>query len=160
MTAAADFESALASNLHTLAMLNAEQARRDALRIAPRIVRLFGCRDYRVLELGDLLDMIDDADTDGIPANELTSFENADLIIEATHRDYGDSHYIAVEASYRGNWRDVDRATCNAGYLTRFTGRPAHAVVAAQRIRPVIERLVERGEVHWAQILLKELETE
>ena len=160
MTESADFENALASNLHTLSMLNAEQARQDALRIVARIVRSFGCREYRVLELGDLLDMIDDADTTGIPANELTSFENADLIIEATHRDTAESHYIAVEASYTGSWRDVDRATRNAGYLTRFTGQPAHAVVAAQRIRPGIERVVERGEVHWAQILLKELETE
>lgn len=147
MTTSADFESALASNLRTFAMLNAEQARQDALRIAARIVRLVGCREYRVLELGDLLDIIDDADTDGIPTNELTSFENADIIIEATNRDDGGSLYIAVEASYTGNWRDVDRATRNAGYLTRSTGRPAHAVVAAQRIRPGIERLVERGEV-------------
>ena len=160
MDTSADFQSALASNLRTLAMLNAEQARQDALRIAARIVRLVGCRDYRVLDLGDVLDMIEDANTDGIPANELTNLENADIIIEATHRDNGESHYIAVEASYTGNWRDVDRATRNAGYLTRFTGHPAHAVVAAQRIRPGIERLVERGEVHWAQILQKELETE
>lgn len=143
-----------------LAPIRAAHARNGALRMVARIARVVGCRDYRVLDLGDVLNMIDDADTDGIPANELTSFENADIIIEATRRDTGESHYIAVEASYTGNWRDVDRATRNAGYLTRFTGRPAHAVVAAQRIRPGIERLVERGEVHWAQILLKELETE
>ena len=160
MTTSADFESALASNLRTLAMLNAEQARQDARRIAARIVRLVGCREYRILDLGDVLDMIEDADTDDIPSNELTSFENADVIIEATRRDTGESHYIAVEAWCTGNWRDVDRTTRNAGYLTRFTGRPAHAVVAAQRIRPGIERLVERGEVHWAQILQKELELE
>lgn len=65
-----------------------------------------------------------------------------------------------MEASATASWRDVDHATRNAGYLTRFTGKPAHAVVAAQRIRPGIERLVERGEVHWAQIWQKELETE
>ena len=143
-----------------LAPIAAAHARNGALRMVARIVRVVGCREYRVLELGDLLDIIDDADTDGIPTNELTSFENADIIIEATDRDDGGSLYIALEASYTGNWRDVDRATRNAGYLTRFTGRPAHAVVAAQRIRPGIERLVERGEVHWAQILQKELETE
>ena len=143
-----------------LAPIAAAHARNGALRMVARIVRVVGCREYRVLELGDLLDIIDDADTDGIPTNELTSFENADIIIEATDRDDGGNLYIAVEASYTGNWRDVDRATRNAGYLTRFTGRPAHAVVAAQRIRPGIERLVERGEVHWAQILQKELETE
>lgn len=143
-----------------LAPIRTAHARNGALRIVPRIARVVGCRDYRVLDLGDVLNMIDDADTAGIPSNELTSFENADIIIEATHRDTGESHYIAVEASYTGNWRDVDRATRNAGYLTRFTGQPAHAVVAAQRIRPGIERLVERGEVHWVEILQKELETE
>ena len=130
------------------------------MRIVARIARVVGCREHRILDLGDVLDMIDQADASGIPPNELTSFENADLIIEAKHRDTGESHYIAVEASYTGSWRDVDRATRNAGYLTRFTERPAHAVVAAQRIRPGIERLIERGEVHWAQILQKELETE
>ena len=143
-----------------LAPIAASHARDGALRMVARIVRVVGCRQYRVLDLGDVLNMIDDADTTGIPANELTSFENADIIIEATRRDTGESHYIAVEASYTGSWRDVDRATRNAGYLTRFTGRPAHAVVASQRIRPGIERLVERGEVHWAEILQKELETE
>ena len=143
-----------------VAPLAAAHARDGALRVVARIARVVGCREYRVLELEHLLDIIDDADTDDIPPNELASFENADIIIEATHRDDDDSHYIAVEASYTGNWRDVDRAIRNAGYLTRFTGRPAHAVVAAQRIRPGIERLVERGEVHWAQILQKELETE
>jgi hypothetical protein len=143
-----------------VAPLKAAHARNGALRMVARIARVVGCREYRVLDLGDLLNMIDDADTTGIPSNELTSFENADIIIEATHRDNGENHYIAVEASYTGSWRDVDRATRNAGYLTRFTGQPAHAVVAAQRIRPGIERMVERGEVHWAQILQKELETE
>ena len=143
-----------------VAPLKAAHARNGALIIVARIARVVGCRDYRVLDLGDVLRMIDDADTDGIPANELASFENADIIMEATHQDNGEVQYIAVEASYTGGWRDVDRATRNAGYLTRFTGRPAHAVVAAQRIRPGIERLVERGEVHWAQILQKELETE
>ena len=143
-----------------LAPIAAAHARDGALRIVARIARVVGCRDYRVLELGDILEMLDDADTAGIPPNELTSFENADIIVEATHRETGERHYIAVEASYTGNWRDVDRATRNAGYLTRFTGQPAHAVVAAQRVRPGIERLVERGEVHWAQILQKDLETE
>jgi len=143
-----------------VAPLKAAHARNGALIIVARIARVVGCRDYRVLDLGDVLNLIDDADTDDIPANELTSFENADIIIEATRRDDGERHYIAVEASYTGGWRDVDRATRNAGYLTRFTGQPAHAVVAAQRIRPGIERLIERGEVHWAQILQKELETE
>ena len=57
-------------------------------------------------------------------------------------------------------WNEALRSRMLSRDLTRFTGQTAHAVVAAQRIRPGIERLIERGEVHWAQILLKELETE
>ncbi|MDE2787519.1 MAG: hypothetical protein OXL37_12770 [Chloroflexota bacterium] len=98
MTASADFESALVSNLHTLATLNAEQARQDAQRIAARIVRLVDCRDYRILDLSDVLYTIENAGTDGIPANELTSFEDADIIIEAKGREDGAIHYVAVEA--------------------------------------------------------------
>ena len=143
-----------------LAPIRAAHARNGALRIVARIARVVGCRDFRVLDLDDVLDMIENADTTGIPPDELTGFENADIIIEATRRDTDESHYIAVAASYTGSWRDVDRATRNAGYLTRFTGQPAHAVVAAQRVGPGIERLIERGEVHWAEILLKELETD
>ena len=160
MTTSTDFESVMANTLRTFAMLNAEQARQDALRIAARIVRLVGCRDYLILDLSELLDMIDDADTDDIPPDHLISFEDADIIIEAKGREDGVIHYIAVEASATGNWRDVDHATRNAGYLTRFTGRPAHAVIVAQRIRQGIERLIERGEVQWAQIWQKQLEAE
>ena len=86
-------------------------------------------------------------------------FENADIIIEAKRFGGGAIHYVAVEASATGGWQEVDRAARNAGYLTRFTGQPAHAVIAVQRIRPDIEPLIERGEVHWAQIWQKELET-
>lgn len=75
MTTSADFESALASNLRTFAALNAEQARQDALRIAARIVRLVGCKDYRVLDLVEVLDMIDDVDTNDIPPNESTALK-------------------------------------------------------------------------------------
>ena len=160
MTTSADFESALAKNFHTFTMLNAEQARQDALRIAVGIVRLVGCQDYRVLDLSDVLDIIGDADTDDIASNELTSLENGDIIIEAKGRENGAIHYVAVEAVARGSWKDVDRATHNAGYLTRFTGQPAHAAVAAQRISPGIEPLIERGEVYQAQIRQKGLETE
>ena len=110
--------------------------------------------------MGDVLDMIEDADTDDIPPNDLTGFENADIIIEAKGREDGVVHYIAVEAAATGSWKEVNRATRNAGYLTRFTGQPAHAVIAAQHIRPGIEPLIKRGEVHWAQIWQKELEME
>ena len=142
------------------APLKAAHARNSALRIVARIARVANCREHRVLDLGDILDLIDDSDTSGIAQNELISFENADIIIEATPRDNGAVHYIAVEASYTAGRKDARRAIRNAEYMTRFTGRPAHAVVAAQRVNPAIAHLIENGELHWAQILQKELETD
>ena len=140
--------------------LKAAHARNGALRIVARIARVANCREHRVLDLGDILNLIEDSDTSGIARNELTSFENADIIIEATPRDNGAVHYIAVEASYTAGRRDAYRAIRNAEYMTRFTGRPAHAVVAAQRVNPAIEHLLESGELQWTQILQKELETD
>lgn len=140
--------------------LKAAHARNGALRITRRIARIMNCRQVRLLEAGEILDWLDTADTAGVPPNELESFENADVIIEAEHRETGETHYIAVEASYTANRRDTDRAIRNAGFISRFTGQPAHAIVAAQRVRPDIEPLIESGEVRWAQILQKELETD
>lgn len=140
--------------------LKAAHARNGALRITRRIARIMNCRQVRLLEAGEILDWLDTADTTGIPPNELESFENADVIIEAEHRETGETHYIAVEASYTANRRDTDRAIRNAGFISRFTGQPAHPVIAAQRVRPDVEPLIESGRVRWAQILQKELETE
>ena len=150
----------LDQHTNEMAPLKAAHARNGALRIVARIARVANCREHRVLDLGDILNLIDDSDTSGIARNELTSFENADIIIEATPRDNGAVHYIAVEASYTAGRRDAYRAIRNAEYMTRFTGRPAHAVVAAQRVNPAIEHLLESGELQWTQILQKELETD
>lgn len=112
------------------------------------------------MEPGELLDGLDAPDTAGIPQNELDSFENADIIIEARNRDTGETQYIAVEVSYTANRRDTDRAIRNAWFLTQFTGRTAHAVIVSQRVRPGIEQLVERGDVRWAELPLEVLETD
>ena len=98
--------------------------------------------------------------TADIPQNELDSFDNADIIIEATHRETGETQYLAVEVSYTASRRDTDRAIRNAEFLTRFTGQPAHAVVVSQRVRPGIEQLIERGDVQWAELPLEALETD
>ena len=153
-------ETKLDQHTDEMAPLKAAHARDGALRIISRIARVVRCRETRVLDLGDILDLIDDSDTAGIAQNELTSFENADIIIEATPRDNGAVHYIAVEASYTAGRSDARRAIRNAEFMTRFTGRPAHAVVAAQRVNPAIAYLIENGDLHWAQILQRELETD
>ena len=61
----------------------------------------------------------------------------------------GDTHYIAVEASYTGDTRDTTRARRNAEMLQRFTGCPAHAMVASVRNDQDIQAEIDGGEVHW-----------
>ena len=145
---------------HDVSTLKAAHARNGALRITRRIARIANCRQIRVLEGGEILDWLNAAATAGIPQNELDSFEEADIIIEAQHRDTGEIHYIAVEVSYTAGQWDVDRAIRNAGFLTRFTGRPAHAAVAGRRARDTIMPLIARGDVYWVEIGPETLETD
>ena len=76
------------------------------------------------------------------------SFIHADLVMVAEDAG-GDTHYIAVGASYTGDTRDTTRARRNAEMLQRFTGCPAHAMVASVRNDQDIQAEVDGGEVHW-----------
>ena len=86
-----------------------------------------------------------------IRLGDLMSFRRADLIMEATDDD-GGLHYIAVEASFTDDERDTRRAVRNAEYLTRFTGRPAQAVIAATRIDHRIQAVLDPERVVWYQL--------
>jgi hypothetical protein len=86
-----------------------------------------------------------------IRLGDLMSFRRADLIMEATDDD-GGLHYIAVEASFTDDERDTRRAVRNAEYLTRFTGRPAQAVIAATRIDHRIQAVLDSDRVVWYQL--------
>ena len=130
------------------------------MRITRRIARITNCRQIRLLEGGEILDRLSAADTAGIPQNELDSFEDADIIIEAERRDTSEIHYIAAEVSYTAGQRDVDRAIRNAAFLTRFTGQPAHAAVVGRRARAAIMPLIESGAVYWAELGPEDLETD
>ncbi len=143
-----------------LAPLKAAHARNGALRITRQIARRVNCRQIRLVDGGDILDAADVASIEGIPQNELDSFEVADIIIEGRHRDTGETHYIAVEVSYTAGRRDTDRAIRNAGFLTRFTGQPAYPVIVSQRVRPDIEPLIENGDVSWLELPSEALETD
>ena len=96
----------------------------------------------------ELRNLIRNHDTADIPPGDLRSFRAADMIIEATDAA-GQSHYIAVKVSFTADQRDIDRPIRNAGYLTRFTGKPAHAVVAANRKDREIQPAIDSGRVHW-----------
>ena len=91
-----------------------------------------------------------------IPTGERQSFFRADLVLEALDDD-GATRYVAVEASYTADRRDSDRARRNAGFLTRVTGCPAHAVVASLRNDRDVQALVEAGTVHWLRLTEKDL---
>ena len=90
-------------------------------------------------------------DTSDLSRGELRSFYQSDLVIEANDVN-GETHYIAVEASYTCNGRDTTRAISHARLLKRFTGLPAHPVVAGVRRDIGIEPDIEDGKVFWHQI--------
>ena len=99
----------------------------------------------------EVRDLIRNQDTADIAPGDLRSFRTADIIIEATDAA-GQLHYIAVEVSFTADRRDIDRPIRNAGYLTRFTGQPAHAVVASVRTDHRIDDVIHSGQVHWHQL--------
>ena len=120
---------------------------REALGIA----REMGFRLVRSLTYDDLLEIDVAADTTGIDTPSLRSFRRADIVIEATDED-GATHYIAMEVSYTADERDTSRAIRNAGYLTRFTGHPAHPAVASVCNVDEIRDLINSGQVYWYEL--------
>ena len=143
----------------TLSYLKGAHARNAAIEDSPDIARNMGRRQVRNLTRSDLWAIIDAADVSDIPANVLASFRRADLIMEATDPD-GETGYIAMEISFTVDDRDVVRAVRNAAFLTRFTGRPAHAAVAGINRDDRIEERLASGEVFWHQIYDEDLAAE
>lgn len=115
------------------------------------IAEVVGLRSQRYLRGNEIIDLSRDQDTSDITPGDLISFHRADLIMEAAN-DAGETHYIAVEVSFTADSRDTRRAIRNAGYLTRFTGRPAHAVVAGYRKDHNIQRDIDSGRTLWYQL--------
>ena len=143
----------------TLSYLKGAHARNAAIEDSPDIARNMGRRQVRNLTRSDLWEIIDAADISDIPANVLASFRRADLIMEATAPD-GETGYIAMEISFTVDDRDVVRAVRNAAFLTRFTGRPAHAAVAGINRDDRIEERLASGEVFWHQLYDEDLAAE
>lgn len=112
------------------------------------IASVLGLRRQFYLHGNEVIDLARHQDTTDISTGDLTSFQRADLIMEATDAS-GELHYIAVEVSFTADERDTRRAIRNAAYLTRFTGRPAHAVVAAYRHDREIQPTIDSGQILW-----------
>ena len=118
---------------------------------AMSIAEDLGLEYEKQLTQREVRNLIRNQDTADIAPGDLRSFRAADMIIEATDAA-GQLHYIAVEVSFTADRRDVDRPIRNAGYLTRFTGQPAHAVVASVRTDHRIDDVIHSGQVHWHQL--------
>ena len=70
-------------------------------------------------------------------SNPLIKFRRPDIvaaITDATDEDAIPVYYLAVEASYSGEKKDIDKATDNAKILQAITGLKAYPVVAAVRL--------------------------
>ena len=76
------------------------------------------------------------------------SFIRTDLVIIADDAA-GNTHYIALQPSCTGDAREAARARRKAELLQRFTGYPAHAVVASLYKDQDIQAAIDSGEIHW-----------
>ena len=149
--------SMIMNDMAPLKGLHARTATGYALRV---IARVNNCRYVRELNSDELYDLVSESGDPDISPGDMDSFEAADFVIEANHRETGETYYIAIETSYTGQMEDARRAMRNAGYLTRFTGRPARAVVAALQITPDVEAAVGNGQVVWYKIQQRLLQPE
>ena len=132
-------------------MLKGNQARTATLREIGLLARALGLTIKKVLAPEEVASLAESSDTTDILPNDLNSFIRADFIIEASDSSRKPC-YIAIEASFTINGRDTHRAMRNAGYLTRFTGDPAHAAVSGVHIDDRVIGLTQSGEVFWHQL--------
>ena len=144
--------------INHLAYIKAWNARAVAVDNAAVIALDMGFEYVRTLSRLEMALMAQRARGGDIPDNELESFRNADLIIEA--RIEAETQYITVEASFTTDHRDTDRAQRNARFLTRFTGYPAHAAIASVRNDHATDAQVDSGIIHWHRIPLRDLDPE
>ena len=144
----AKLESELQALRDDIAPMKGAHARNVTMEQADLLVEAMGLTWRRTLAHLDIAELVRSSDTSGIPSNELISFRLADLVVECADAA-GETCYAAVEASFTVNGRDTRRAMRNAEYLERFTGRPARAAVAGERIDDRTREDVESGGVFW-----------
>lgn len=140
-------------------VLKGAHARSAALQEADMIAEDLGLTLVRVLSRDDLHTLTRSQPVADIPARHLRSFRLADLIMEATNPD-GETSFVAVEISFTVNGRDTARAVRNAGFLSRFTGRPARAAVAGARLDERLRDRLESEGVFWYELSPESLDAE
>ena len=144
--------SAISTLLHDVGVFKGHYARDLAEKMAFSIADEYGFGFKRVLPQAEVWDMINASDTSGIGGDDLRSFSEADLIIQAADAD-GESCYIVAEVSYTAHWNDAQRAIRNSEFIARFTERPAHPLVAGVDINDGVRQFViEAGRALWVQL--------
>ena len=112
----------------------------------------FGCEKVKTLSPGDIIAITRAADTQGIPVNDLRGFHGSDIMMETVRCDTGETCYIVVAVSYAVNGRTTSRAIRNAGFLRRFTGKDAIAVVAGVRKDDQADKDIAANGVAWYKL--------
>lgn len=140
-------------------MLKGAHARTTALQEADMIAEDMGLTLMRVLSRDDLRALTPSQGVADIPASHLRSFRLADLVMETANPD-GETSFVAVEISFTVNGRDTMRAVRNAGFMSRFTGRPARAAVAGVRLDERIRGRLESEGVFWYELSPRSLGAE
>ena len=112
--------------------LRAKATITDARKMVGRICDLANLRRPRFLESTDVFDLFDDADTSGIPANELLSCRETDLVVRAVRKNDQAQHYVLLECSAGITAADIRRLRRNADHFTLLTGCTTHAVAVGK----------------------------
>ena len=115
------------------------------------ILEQLGLEYVNMLSHQELVAMVRAYGAERIDFSDRRSFYNADLILEAQDAS-GAACYVAVEASYTADQRDTDRVARNVEYLNRFTGLPAHGIIASVDNDHDIQPFFEAGTLHWFQL--------
>ena len=136
--------------------LKGHVAGRIAREMADDIAERLGFELVETLRGDDLRRMLRRHNPSDIDPGTRRSFYLADLVGKALDRE-GNELFIAAEASYTADRRDVDRAVRNAEFLTRFTGVAAVPVVASRQNDRAVQQLVADGGVLWFEFSQRDL---
>ena len=142
-----------------VAILKGAHARNVAQRDYGWMTRSMGLQPMRLLPVDEVDELALKLRETGVSRSDLESFRKADMIIEAADAG-GETVYIAVEVSFTVDERDTGRATRNARYLTRITGKPARAAVIGSTLDDRIRALIASGEVYWHPFSDKDMQAD
>ena len=131
-----------------LGELRAKATSTDAVKMMGLICEVANLRQPRWLERHDIFALIDNADTTGIPSNELRSCHRTDLVMRAVGKDDGAAHYAIVECSATITGADIRRIRRNADHFARITGCVTHAVAVGKLPPPNLQADASRRQVH------------